>query len=65
MATTRMHEVAMERLPAPYPDLAMDAGRPFPALAHLSLRLKTYRHLLATWLAGPAGRCLLYTSRCV
>lgn len=56
---TRVRELAIERLPAPYPDPAIDPAKPFPALAHLSLRLKTYRHLLATRLAGPAGRRLL------
>jgi SAM-dependent methyltransferase len=56
---TQTRDTSWERLPAPYPDLVIEPDQPFPALAHLSLRLKTYRHLLATRLAGPAGRSLL------
>lgn len=56
---TRAADVAVERLAAPHPDLAIDPAKPFPALAHLSLRLKTYRHLLATQLAGRDGQRLL------
>lgn len=52
-------EPQVERLPAPFPDVAADPGRQFPALDHLSLRVKTYRHLLATQLAGRSGRRLL------
>lgn len=56
---TALSDLAPELLPAPFPDLPIDRRLPFPALAHLSLRLKTYRHLLATHLAGPPGRRLL------
>jgi len=49
----------VERLPAPFPDVATQPGRRFPALDHLSLRAKTYRRLLARHLAGPPGRRLL------
>lgn len=59
MTMTYPTEPAVELLPVPFPDVAPDPAQPFPVLEHLSLRLKTYRHLLATQLAGPAGRRLL------
>lgn len=52
-------ETVVELLGAPFPDLAVFPDRPFPALDHLSLRLKTYRHLLSTQLPGSSSRKLL------
>jgi len=59
MTTTRSRNPSIEWLTAPYPDPAIDLSKPFPVLAHLSLRLKTYRHLLATQLSGTTGQKLL------
>lgn len=38
----------IERLPAPFADVARPDDRPFPAAQHLSLRLKTFRWLMRT-----------------
>lgn len=55
----QVDEPKVELLPAPFPDPEILPGEPFPALEHLSLRLKTYRHLLSSQLAGVSRRKLL------
>jgi len=40
---------------APFPDIRWSGEPPFPALAHLSLRLKTFRALLRRAFPEPAG----------
>nr|WP_245215622.1 methyltransferase domain-containing protein [Pararoseomonas baculiformis] len=51
--------MAIKRLTAPFADVPRQPGEPFPAAAHLSLRLKTFRHILRVILPPRPGATLV------